>query len=1053
MQEDFIEYTKIARMELRNDEDLTILYASKSFYSMLGYKKEEYDAIYGNKLINILNKNNKLEVLETIRNKNKKTSFFDVKIKSKSDKIFFLSVFCFFKEHPLNEDNSEIIYLTISDRTEYTSKLSNKINKLEELKNTDHLTKIYNKGAIENKINDMLLKFPNKKYAFCIIDLDFFKTINDTFGHLFGDRVLQEFVDVIVKITSRHEKEHNGTSLLGRIGGDEFILLMEYKDVSTVLQSMELINKDVKNIYISDKEQYKVTASIGICLFPENGQNYIDLIKTADIALYNVKYNGKNGFKLFDNSLSQIEVLTAKSISGKGTAINQVRTAFDVINLFNDTKNFKLSIQTAVESICKLYKFDRSCILIKNAISDTFNKIFEYNMNQYSKNMSDEITFDKNLDTIIVDSRKPRFVNTFSKIYKGQKYLYTDMPTNVLNTLKNIKFEEDSDFEPFELYSYYFDNPSYIIGYVTFEKYNSSEKLTSIQVEELNTICSLINSKINENLTKIKLMKEAKIYQIMLTDKETSISVIKKNTYELLYFNNVFSKNKPSTNLGEVCEESQDFLEYCKEYYFNNNVTDIEQFFSNNPHFNLKCDSITWEDNLDAYVVYGEKAVDIAEIAEEVSNEEFSQIDLLTKAPTTEKFKANFNKNIKPKLGKGSTYTLFVMDIEKFNFINNIHGYVIGDEILKKFSNTLKNFLKLDEIFCRIGEDKFGLIVSSKGNVELSLRIKNLNNMLIDMQDIHFNDVNITVICGICKIDDDTRDLTVILDKANIARKSAKGSLDNVFKVYDQSLNNFIEKQNFIEERALLGLKNNEFIPFLQPKFNLYTNELCGAEALVRWQSYDRMIYPDEFVDIFEKNGFIEKVDFLMYEQVLKYIEDCLNKGLNIVPISLNVSKGHLKDIYFSKKILELCSTYNVPLKYIEMEIVENAFNENFDLVKKFIEDLRNNGIQVAIDDFGTSYSSLNTLKDLEVDIVKLDRGFLKNAEKVKDDESLLNKNRIIISHIVKMCNDLNIGVICEGIETLEQMRFLRDIGCEYGQGYLFSKAIPIDEFNEKFLY
>ncbi|MFI3231116.1 MAG: EAL domain-containing protein [bacterium] len=1073
MNKNLVVHNQIARMEVLGNNDLDILYVSDSFYKTLGIEKDDLKNIYNNKFLNIINNNDKQKVAELILSSSDEDKFFDIVININGSEIY-LAIFSFIKEASINNLNGlNSLHLTISDKTAHVNSYNKKLKELEAEKNIDYLTSAYTKSATEKLINLLLEANPNHNYALCIVDLDYFKKVNDTFGHLFGDRVLKDFVKSIVNTLDNSisaEFDINNTkSLLGRIGGDEFILLLRYDNINFIKQKMENIAHNIKNIYIADESTHKITASIGIALSPTHGDTFSELMEKADISLYNVKYNGRNDYKIYDDNLKKLDALTKKSPISLKTKFNKLEHIFDIINFYINTKDFNVAIQIVVETICKVYKFDRTCIFIKNNLDDQLNCLYEYNVNYFWKNHNDDdAKLEKNLYDICLNNQHSIYNDLLPEIFENKKYIYTDnLDKDYLNEFHSIGFQKNKNFDVNEFYAYYFTNSTFVTGYLTFEKYNFSETITDVQIVELNTICALINDKINENFTKRKLVNEISIYKSVLSDSTVKIAVIKKNTYEVLYFNSLFKEICPDFEFGEVCRLGK-------------NRQQIEEYFYNlNEDFNVECTSITWENELDAFIVCIRDKI-TANIGHDLNN--MVNIDLLTNSPTLDKFKLDFNTSIKhnlletPSINKNNNsnlfYSMLVFDIEKFNYINNVFGYIIGDEILKKISNSLKNFLRLDELYCRVKDDKFALILSYQDKSEFELRVKYLNDLLLELKKLYFKDIPLIIVCGIYHITDyalaDSNNLNTsnstnfkldldidsILSKANLARKSAKGSevTKNIFKPYSSTLDNFTKKQSFVDEKIERSLKNKEFIAYLQPKFNLYSNELSGAEALVRWKFEDRIIYPSEFVNIFEEKGLIAEIDFIMYNKVFEYISSCLKRGIPIVPISLNVSKIHIEDTNFIEKLIALSSTYNVPFELIEIEITEQVFIECNYLIKNFIKNLINIGIKVSIDNFGTAYASLNALKELEISMVKMDKGILQTVEQIKNNENLLNRDKIIIKHIVGMCKALNINVICEGIETLEQMRFLKNIGCEYGQGYIFSKPIPIEEFEENFL-
>ena len=242
-------------------------------------------------------------------------------------------------------------------------------------------------------------------------------------------------------------------------------------------------------------------------------------------------------------------------------------------------------------------------------------------------------------------------------------------------------------------------------------------------------------------------------------------------------------------------------------------------------------------------------------------------------------------------------------------------------------------------------------------------------------------------------------------------------------------------------EKALL---NHEFVIFLQPKVELKgKNNIVGAEALVRWIKSDgKIIPPMDFIPIFEKNGFVVNVDFCVYEQVCEFLSQRIKEGKKVVPVSVNVSRVHLEKEDFVERIDNLVTKYNIPRHLLEFELTENILFENADKAISVMNRLREMNFTVSMDDFGSGYSSLNLLKKLPVDVLKMDRGFLDNEEVKGNDE-------IVIKSIIEMAKKMQITVLCEGVETEKQAKFLQNAGCDLAQGYYFSRPVKVDEFKE----
>lgn len=395
-------------------------------------------------------------------------------------------------------------------------------------------------------------------------------------------------------------------------------------------------------------------------------------------------------------------------------------------------------------------------------------------------------------------------------------------------------------------------------------------------------------------------------------------------------------------------------------------------------------------------------------------------------------------------------YAMVYLDIDKFKYINHNWGFEVGNEILVKVAQVLKNSAGEKDCYCRIGDDKFGFLTSYNSDEELLVTWEQLSDQFDAMQKKYFSDVKITMIAGLYVTQPDDISVSLVVDKANIARRSIKGAYKNTAKMYNHRLHEQTEQEKQFEKQMMIALENGEFIPFLQPKFHLETNEICGAEALARWQTAERLISPMEFIPVFERNGFITRLDFIIYEEVFRFIREGLEKGYDMYPISLNVSREHIHNATFLDELLELMEQYKVPHRLVELEITESVFSEDNEVLKNFVGGIREHEITVSIDDFGTAYSSLNMLKDVVVDTIKMDKTFIDNL--TNDSGKEVEKDKIIIKNIVSMINELNFDTVFEGVETTDHVDFLKEIGCDVGQGYIFAKPMPLQEFEKMYL-
>lgn len=425
--------------------------------------------------------------------------------------------------------------------------------------------------------------------------------------------------------------------------------------------------------------------------------------------------------------------------------------------------------------------------------------------------------------------------------------------------------------------------------------------------------------------------------------------------------------------------------------------------------------------------------------------------DKLTGCYNFEKFKYEASKL----LAKDQNYSLATLNIRNFQYINEIIGSNISDSLLIHFTNILESSINSKELFCRYSADQFYLLINDTNKIIIENRLLSImDNICNSISDINIK-YPLRLYSGIAinnsnsSFIDTTEDLpTALINKADFAQKHIKKTYINILNFYDEKMHKSENLNNSIESTMESALKNKEFKLFLQPKIDLTTGKILGAEALVRWITNEgNMIFPNEFISLFESNGFCVKLDLYMFEKVCQKLRYWIDSKMEPITISINQSKLLFYRTDYVDKLLEIISKYNIPKELIILELVESMAIENINEFNKTIKKLHDMGFKISMDDFGSGYSSLNILASIDIDEIKFDRSFL-------NEKSPEKKNRLesTLRNITNLAKDLNIATVVEGVETKEDEILIKRMGCNYGQGYYYSKPISSEEFDLKFM-
>ena len=395
-----------------------------------------------------------------------------------------------------------------------------------------------------------------------------------------------------------------------------------------------------------------------------------------------------------------------------------------------------------------------------------------------------------------------------------------------------------------------------------------------------------------------------------------------------------------------------------------------------------------------------------------------------------------FRRNVSELLRTADKVAFIQFDIRRFKIINDLYGEKFGNEVLDHIVRTLKDCCNDNQYYLNLRSDVF-IVVTEAHDTDYPMQfVKELDARLCQ-----YKNVTLQLSYGVYITENKKMELRQMEDRAAMARRTAKSGFSSTNIVfYKEQFKDSLYNIKFIEENLQKAIDEQQFSMYLQPKYSISKNEIIGAEALVRWINPERgMIYPNQFIPIIEENGSIVRVDHYIWRKACMFIRKCIDAGIKPCPISVNVSRVHLRGNECSQILSDMVRSSGIPGKLLELEITETADDLQISRQTALLKD---SGFTLLMDDFGSGYSSLNVLLESPFDVIKLDKRFIENM-------MTSDKGKNILENVLQMASNLDITVLAEGVETKEQVELLKNIGCDQVQGYYYAKPMPEDEFFE----
>ena len=423
----------------------------------------------------------------------------------------------------------------------------------------------------------------------------------------------------------------------------------------------------------------------------------------------------------------------------------------------------------------------------------------------------------------------------------------------------------------------------------------------------------------------------------------------------------------------------------------------------------------------------------------EKSKVRFLEYDFLTGIYGQQKFYQATRELLDQRAGANFAFIHF--DIDRFRIINTLYGSKEGDRLIHFVAGAIRKVMTAygRGTYGRLGGDVFGMCVPYEDGAAIYHILEGIRAE-IRKHSVHYY---LETCAGIYLVDDPDMEVAAMHDNAEIAAAQCKGQYMVHDVLYTEEIGQKVLREQHIIDEMDAALAEQQFIVYFQPKYQLKKMAPYGAEALVRWKKPSgEIVLPNEFIPIFERNGFITKLDYYVWEKVCQFIDSELSQGRNPAPISVNVSRVNLYNPDFMDSLIDLIHRYHIPPHYLNLELTESVFSEDAELIQRAVNYLHDAGFTILMDDFGSGYSSLNILKDVDLDVLKIDMKFFSKGNTAE-------KGAKIIEAVIRMAESLDMMVIAEGVEEKHQVDFLNDLGCDYIRGYYFGRPMSQDQYEK----
>lgn len=850
-----------------------------------------------------------------------------------------------------------------------------------------------------------------KSAALISVGIDNFRSLMAEEGIEYSDYVQKTISEILANISSV-EQDH----ILSRVRDGEFLLYIGFTDLSALNETVRRIIRTVHE-YMYDGAS--VSVSVGVSLF-KNGRKLDEVYKESSTALSEAQKSGGKCFMHYTPAMSAKKAVSEYSaVENAGLSSGAAKVYDLIIRAFCSENERTVLLKAAFQAAGQC--IGASNIYVYNSDGGSFRSYMTYNSTGKAAEYCPNIICTVNDARRIFSGTNKLRIHSAGEKVKGMA-LYNGA---VCAECRAIRCSG-------EIAAYF--------AVVFDSRFELAEQDIHIIDELANALTEMYNMYISNRTNKISgrfnstIISNHRMEGFSIVPKTFVLDIVGENAAEHygmrsgdVCYKKMRGRDEPCVNCPALQLDNSDKLFASSAYFEENDRRWLDV-------------TASVEINANGEKRYVISSTDITDCLGKIQ-----MTDSLTGVMTFDVFTAEALRITSSRTEETKGSFVAVVNVADFRRINEEKGFELGNSILIMIAEIIQRCIGNGELLGRSEGSRFAALFR---NTDADEFISRINLMLNGIQKQIYEKLHtqIYLLVGVCDMNDDPVGVMGALDRAITAQKTIRDRAyyhENLVVFYDGALREKIKERRDIEANMIHALENDEFHVFYQPKVNIATGNIVGAEALVRWIKPDgTVVSPGKFVPIFEENGFITEMDFAIYRHAIADIKHWLHEGIEVPLISLNVSRHHLADENFCEKLNALVDSIGVPHDLIELEITESLLTENLDKLVETVTWFKDKGFRISIDDFGSGYSSLNLITMLPFDTLKIDGGFF-----LRND--LTEKNKKVITSVVTLAKSLNLETVSEGVETQLQVDFLRDLGCDMIQGFFYYRPMPGNDFHE----